>query len=245
MGANNFVRLGLLVRAVIGAGAWHSPAFAEFRHGFCATGGAGRRLDLDALAALQGRERRLAEQMLLNALPDVSAIAGLGELAPRRALRRLTALFEQQCARAQAACVAGEAHWSGAVMIATAAALWRIAPQERFARAVAGRLRYARAASERMDAAAALAGMPTAEVDEALNEALDDRDALVRHHAARALLALHGVEVDARATHFMAYRVMACEAARRQEGLRDIATALAERPLRRMQPHQGLPGAPI
>jgi len=32
----------------------------------------------------------------------------------------------------------------------------------------------------------------------------------------------------------MAYRVMACEAARRQDGLRDIATALAERPLRRM-----------
>ena len=231
MGANDFIRLGALVRALIGASARRSPAFEEFRHGFCAEGGEGRRLDLEALAALEGRERRLAEQMLLNALPDACAIAGLGELATRRALRRLTGLFEQQCARAQAAYVAGEP-WSGAVMIAAAAALWRSAPQERFARALIGRLRCALAASERMDAAAALARMPTAEVDEALNEALDDRDALVRHHAARALLAIHGVEVDPRGAHCMIYRVMASESARREEGLRDIAAALAERPLR-------------
>jgi len=245
MGANDFARLGAFVRALFGASRRRSPAFEEFRHGFCAESGSGRRLDFEALAALQGRERRLAEQMLLNALPNLCAISGLGELATPRAKRRLTALFERECVLAQAACVAGEAHWSGATMIASAAALWRIAPEDRFARAVAGRLRFARAAGERMDAAVALARMPTAEVDQALNEALDDRDALVRHHAARSLLAIHGVEVDARATHCMIYRVMASEAARREEGLRNIATALAERPLRGVWPDQDSPGALI
>jgi hypothetical protein len=245
MGANDFLRLGGLVRALIGASVRRSPAFEAFRHGFCTEGGAGRRLDLEALASLGGGERRAAERMLLNALPDASAVAGLGELATRRAARRLTSLFEQECARAQAACIGGDAHWSGALMIATAAALWRIAPQDRFARALIGRLRYARAASERMDAGLALARMPTAEVDEALNEALDDRDALVRHHAARSLLAIHGVEVDVRATHCMIYRVMAGEAARREEGRRDIASALAQRPLLSVWPHQEQPGALI
>jgi hypothetical protein len=245
MGANDLFRLAAFVRALFGASGRRSAAFEEFRHGFCVENRLGRRLDLEALASLQGRERRLAEQMLLNALPDACAIAGLGELATPRARRRLTALFERECVRAQAACVAGEAHWSGVAMIASAAALWRIAPQDRFARAVAGRLRYARSASERMDAAVALARMPTAEVDGALNEALDDRDALVRHHAARSLLAIHGVEVDARAAHCMIYRVMASEAARREEGLRNIATALAEHPLRGLWPDQDSPGALI
>lgn len=245
MAANDFIKLGAFVRALFGASGRRSPAFEEFRRAFCAMSGAGGRLDLEALGAFQGRERRLAEQMLLSALPDLSAIAALGELASPRARRRLTALFERECVRAQAACVVGDAHWSGAAMIASAAALWRIDPQERFPRAAVGRLRFARAASERMDAAIALARMPTAEVDEALNEALDDRDALVRHHAARSLLAIHGVEVDPRATHCMIYRVMASEAGRREEGLRDLATALAERPLRGAWRDQDSPGALI
>ncbi len=214
MGAKDFFSLGALVNALIGACVRRSPAFEAFHRSFRAESGSERRLDLDALAALDGRERRLAERILLNALPDACAIAGLGELATRRALRRLTGLFEQECARAQAASVVGEAQESGAVMIATAAALWRIAPQDRLPRALIARLRCARAASERRDAAVALARMPTAEVDEALNDALDDRDALVRHHAARSLLAIHGVEVDAHGAHCMIYRAMASERAR-------------------------------
>jgi hypothetical protein len=245
MGESGFIRLGALVRAMIGASVRRSRAFEAFHHGFCAESGAGRRLDLEALAALEGRERRLAERVLLNALPDVCAIAGLGELATRRAQRRLTRLFEQECARAEAASVAGEAQGGGAVMIAAAAALWRIAPQDRFAHALIGRLRGARAANERMDAAAALARMPTAEVDEALNDALDDRDALVRHHAARSLLAIHGVEVDPRGAHCMIYRVTASQSARREDGLTGVATTLAERPLRGVWPNQEPPGALI
>ena len=237
MGAKNVVGL---VRALWGAR--RSAAFEAFRRRL--DDGAGRRLDLAALATLQGRERRRAEQMLLDALPDPCAIEALGELATARARRRLSALFEQQCARAQAASVAGETHWNGAALIASAAALWRLAPQDRFVRVIIGRLRHARAASERMDAAAALARMPNREADQALNEALDDRDALVRHHVARALLVLHGVEIDAHAAHCLIYAVMAGEAARREEGLRDIARALAQRPLRAGR-DQRAPGALI
>jgi hypothetical protein len=164
--------------------------------------------DLAALAALEGRERRLAEQ-------------------------RLSRRFERECAKAQAAYAAGDENWRGDLLIATAAALWRVAPQERCARVLIGRLRFARARAERMDAAAALAEMPTAEVARALNEALDDRDALVRHHAARALLAIHGVEIDPRAGQSMVHRVMAGEAERRETGRRNIAAAVARNPLPR------------
>jgi len=82
-----------------------------------------------------------------------------------------------------------------------------------------------------MDAALALADLPTPEADRALTQALDDRDALVRHCAARALLAIHGVTVDARATHCMVYRIMASETGRREAGRSEIAAALRGRPL--------------
>ena len=83
-----------------------------------------------------------------------------------------------------------------------------------------------------MDAAAALARMPGAEVEAALNAALDDRDALVRHHAARSLLAIHGVEVDARAAHQMVYCLMGAQPRRDPDfvaTLRDDARIEAQR----------------
>lgn len=234
MRPNNFVRLGARVRALFGAHARRSAAFEEFSYSLCADRASPRGgLDLVALAALQGRERLLAERMLLNAAPEARAIVGLGALATPRAARRLAELFEQERVRAQAALIDDDANWSGALMIATAAALWRIEPREGYARAVIGRLRCARSSGERMDAAVALASMPASEVAEALHEALEDRDALVRHHAARALLKIHGVEVDPRATHCMIYSVMASEAGRREDGRRDIAAALVDRPLMR------------
>jgi len=128
--------------------------------------------------------------MLIEALPDRRAIVGLGALRSRRAERRLTAIFELECAAAQAARIAGDKDWRATLLISTAQALWRLEPRQRYARALIGTLRCAPKWAERMDAAAALAEMPTLEVEEALAEALDDRDALVRHHAARALLAI-------------------------------------------------------
>ncbi len=232
MGANSFGRLGVGIAALFGGRARRSPEFEDFRLSFLGGHAACHdSLDFEALAALGGRERRVAERMLLNALPEARAIAGLGALATGRARRRLAALFEQEIARSRMARLADET-WSGAVLIETAAALWRIAPHYRYARAVIGRLRDAATWRERTDAAIALARMPTAEVDRALGEALDDDDALVRHYAARAVLEVHGVRVDARAAHSMVYSVMASQAERRATGRHDIAAAIYDLPLR-------------
>ena len=130
--------------------------------------------------------------MLINALPDASAIIGLGALRSPRAARRPAAIFELECAQARAARIAGDVNWRCYTLIWTAQALWRIEPQPHLSCEIIGALRHAVMWTERMDAAAALAEMPSAEVEDALTEALDDCDALVRHHAARALLAIMG-----------------------------------------------------
>ncbi len=198
-------RLGELIKALLGGREERTPAFRQFWFSFYEERDYPRhRLDVAALVSLQGRERDLAERMLIDALPDLRAVVGLGDLVSTKAYNRLSALFETECQAARA----GGLEWPGARLIATADALWRIEPCPRYARALIGRLRYAAAWSERMDAAAALARMPGAEVEAALNAALDDRDALVRHHAARSLLAIHGVELDARAAHQMVYCLM-------------------------------------
>lgn len=229
-------RLGQLIKALLGGREARSPAFRKFWLSFYAEGDYPRhRLDIDALVALQGAERELAERMLIDALPDVRAVVGLGALASVKAYKRLAAMFEAECAAAQAARISGAFDWRGARLIATAEALWRIEPCPRYSRALIGRLKFAQSGSERMDAAAALAQMPGADVEAALNDALDDRDALVRHHAARSLLAIHGVEVDARAAHQMVYCVMGAE----RRGGRDFVAVLREDPLddaRRMRP---------
>ncbi len=232
MRANTLGKFGTRVAALFGAGGDRSLEFEDFRRSFfgAATESCDG-LDFAALAALRGREQRTAEAMLLNALPETRAIAGLGALASRRARRRLAALFEQESAGACAARLSGDETWSGAALIAAAAALWRIAPHYRYARAAMGRLRDAASPAERTDAAIALGRMPTDEVDRALERALDDDDALVRHYAARALLELHGVAVNARAAHGMIYRVMASHAERRAAGRRDLAAAIFDLPL--------------
>jgi hypothetical protein len=184
-----------------------SPSYETFRayvEGDRAeVGGCG----LDALARLGPRERRRAERLLMRAPPDARVVEALGVLASARAARRLRALFRRE--RAQ----------GGPVMIAAAAALWRQGPREEYVCAVIGRLRGAAARAERMDAAAALGVMACAEAQEALTAALEDRDALVRHFAARALLELHGVAVDSRAIHEIVYRGEAGgETGRREAG---------------------------
>jgi hypothetical protein len=69
----------------------------------------------------------------------------------------------------------------------------------------------------------------------ALIKALDDPAALVRHHAARALLAIHSLPDEADVTkhgpEHMMFRVMSSDAARREGGKRDILAAIAARPL--------------
>jgi len=203
-----------------------SEDFEAFRFSFLDDRNSARDgLDTASLLKLQNREHDLAERMLIEALPDTRAVIGLGVLGSRRAEPLLLQMFELECAAAQADHVSGDRQWRAHALIPIAQALWRIAPQPRYARAIAGTLRCAPSWTERMDAGLALAEMPLPEVEDALVEALDDRDALVRHHAARALLMIHGLDFDARAINHMVYRVMAEDPERREGGRRDVIAA--------------------
>jgi HEAT repeat protein len=203
-----------------------SDAFEAFRFSFLDDPNPGRGgLDTASLLKLENREHHLAERMLIEALPDMRAVVGLGMLRSRRAEPRLIQMFQFECAAAQAAYAAGASQWRAHALIPIAQALWRIAPQACYARVIAGTLRCAARWTERMDAGMALAEMPLPEVEDALIEALEDRDALVRHHAARSLLAIHGLDFDARAINHMVYRVMAEDPERREAGRRDVIAA--------------------
>jgi HEAT repeat protein len=69
----------------------------------------------------------------------------------------------------------------------------------------------------------------------ALIAALDDPESLVRHHAARGLLAIHGLadEADGRkhGPEHMMFRVMSDDPARREDSKRDILAAIVGRPI--------------
>ena len=202
MRGSAFFRLAEFVRNRGSRAAGRSPAFVAFRRQFFEDADVRRDgFDLEPLRALEGGERRLAERMLIAALPDSRALLGLSALASPRAIRRLRAIF------------AGAGR-DGGLLIAAAAACYACDPNPRYALAVAERLRTAPAASERRDAAAALAQMPVAEVEDALDGALDDLDPMVRHHAARALLTLYGAPVDATGMRALAQRIVAREPAR-------------------------------
>jgi HEAT repeat protein len=63
----------------------------------------------------------------------------------------------------------------------------------------------------------------------ALAKALDDPEALVRYHAARALPAIHGFSRLPSDPRHMVYRVMSGDAGRREGGKQDIRVAIAGR----------------
>jgi HEAT repeat protein len=85
---------------------------------------------------------------------------------------------------------------------------------------------------QRLTAAAALCDMYDPAAVRALVTALDDPEALVRHHAARGLLALHGLPDMSEETEHMIYRVMSNDDGRREGGKRDVLSAIAGRSLR-------------
>ena len=53
----------------------------------------------------------------------------------------------------------------------------------------------------------------------------------MRHHAARGLLALHGLPDHSQDPQHMMYRVMSDDAERYESGKRDILAAIAGRPI--------------
>ena len=213
-----------------------SPAFERFRWSFFEDKDSPRNgLDSAALRQLEGDERRRAEDMLIRFLPDDRAIIGLGELRSRRAEGELLKLF---FAERRARTVAKLIRYRDLLpyrLVELAKALWQIRPDQRWLAAAADILASGDHEHYREEAAMALSVFRDPAAVRALVTALDDPASLVRHHAARSLLTIHGLFdvadlMNARPEQPM-FRVMSDEPARRESGKRDILAAIATRPI--------------
>lgn len=203
-----------------------SDAFKRFRFSFFEDpNSAHDGLDTEALAELKAEERSQAEDMLIRYLPDTRGVIGLGVLRSRRAELQLLRLFNAE---------RQDDPTSGAV-VELAKALWQIRPDPRWLAAATRVLAAAEYDMQRMNAAIALSVFRDIEAVGPLVTALDDPSDLVRHHAARALLLIHGLSGQANVTtnseKHMMYRVMSDDAAERESGKRDILAAIAGRPI--------------
>jgi hypothetical protein len=209
-----------------------SAAFERFRFGFFEDPDSARQgLDTEALAGLVGEERERAEAMLIAFLPDSRAIVGLGVLCSRKAEPNLVALFEAERLAQRGSKPRPDASWSPYRLLHLATALWRIRPDARWPAAAVEVLGSAKEPFERREAAEALYDVRDPATVRALVEALDDPEPLVRYHAARGLLAIHGLSAESNDPQHMLYRLMADETSRRQGGKRDVLAALAAAPL--------------
>jgi HEAT repeat protein len=188
-------------------------------------------LDTDALATLTGDERARAEHMLIDYLPDTRGVVGLGVLRSRRAEPKLVQMFEAELQGRKVSDLAAKGLLSPYVVVALAKALWLIRPDPRWSAALIDALAFNREPLQRMDAAIALHEVRSPAAVHALIQALDDDKSLVRHHAARGLLAFHGLPSESNETEHMMCRVMSDDPARREGGKRDILAAIAGRPL--------------
>ena len=209
-----------------------SAAFERFRFSFFEDGDSARQgLDLAALAALEGAERKRAEDMLIAYLPDDRGIIGLGALRSRRAEPELLRMFVAERQAQHESVLLPDVFWTPFTLIELAKALWRIEPDPRFPLGMIDVLASAGDSIARDSAAQALYDVRDQAVADALIKALDDPEPLVRHHSARGLLAIYGLPADSKDLDHMTYRVMAKDSARREGGKRDILAAIAGRPM--------------
>jgi HEAT repeat protein len=116
-------------------------------------------------------------------------------------------------------------------LVYLAKALWRIRRDRRWLAAIVDVLARGDLWTQRMTAALALLDVDDASAVPPLFKAIDDPHALVRHHAARALLAIHGLPADANDPEHMTYRLMSDDPVRRESGKRSVLAAIAARPI--------------
>jgi hypothetical protein len=207
-----------------------SAAFERFRFSFFEdTDSARHGLDTVALARLEGEERARADDMLIGYLPDARGIIGLGVLRSRRAEPALLQLFEDEEREQRQSLRVSDSGWRPYLLIYLAKALWQIRPDPRWPTALTGVLAAAGDEMVRQEAAWTLSDVHDTAVVRPLANALDDPDDLVRHHAARSLLAIHGLSVASYDPQHMMYRVMSKDATRREGGKRDVLRAIAGR----------------
>jgi hypothetical protein len=167
--------------------------------------------------------------MLIDYLPDTRGVIGLGVLRSQRAEPLLVRIFEAELGGRKVSDLAARGLLPPYALVALAKALWRIRPDPRWSAALIDALAFNSEPLQRMDAAIALREVRNSDAVQALMEALDDDESLVRHHAARGLLAIHGLPAESNETEHMMYRVMSDDLARREGGKRDILAAIAGR----------------
>src|SRR4051812_21041532 len=187
-------------------------AFDRFRFSFFEDADSARQgLDVVALASLVGDERERAEQELIGFLPDARAIIGLGVLRSTGAAPPLLRLFEGERSARGVSGLPPEAPSSRSKLLPLAKALWQIRPDPRWPAAIIDVLDSAQEPMERQEAAEALYDVRDPATDRALAKALDDPEPLVRYHAGRGLLAVHGLPAESRDPEHMLFQLMANE----------------------------------
>ena len=217
-----------------------SAEFEDFRFSFLEDENSARLgLATAALAQLQGEEAARAEEILIGLLPDARAVIGLGILRSRRAEPELTRMFEaEQRALREAKTqdknnqdkTAGDEPWPTDQLVYLAKSLWRIRPDRRWLDAILGIL-AAGGDWQRQMAVEELRGVSDPVAVSALIKALDDTEPLVRHHAARGLLEMHGLSTETLDPAHMMFRVMSDDTARREGGKQDILAVIDGRPI--------------
>jgi len=212
-----------------------SAAFERFRFSFFEDEMSARDgLASSALAQLEGEEISRAEGMLIAFLPDTRGVIGLGILRSRRAEPELTRMFEAgQRAQREAETqdkTAGDEPWPTDQLVYLAKSLWRIRPDRRWLDAILGILASG-GEWQRQMAVEELRDVRDPVAEAALIEALDDTEPLVRHHAARGLLEMHGLPTETRDPAHMMYLIMSKDPARREGGKQAILAAIDGRPI--------------
>jgi hypothetical protein len=205
-------------------------AFERFRFSFFEDQDSARQgLDLAALGELNGEERARAEALLMAYLPDTRGVIGLGVLRSARARPALLTLFEAE----QRAQLADGGDWYPFGLIDLGRALWQIDRDPRWPAAIIAVLTWAADPIQRETAVEALCDVDDPATIRALRGALDDSEPLVRYHAGRGLLIIHGVisagSLPPTDTGHMLYLIMASDPARREGGRQDILAAIASR----------------
>lgn len=133
-------------------------------------------LNIRVLTALQGDELAKAEALLLKALPDARAITGLGAIRSQKAAEPIRKLIRDPRVSTEAA-----------------VALFLIARDTSGADSLINTLKDQRNNwSNRMAAAIALRHFKLEKVANALLDALNDPEKLVRYHVSTSLLTLYG-----------------------------------------------------
>jgi hypothetical protein len=179
-------------------------------------------LDIEALRLLEGEERTRAEEMLLGYLPDIRGAIGLGELRTARAEPALTGILE-----------AMEELDSKSTIIYLAKALWQIRPDPSWLDAMLQVLTFSRSWQERVHAAVGLKVFRDPAAVSALTNALDDPDHLVRYHATRSLLAIHGLDnyPACSSPHNLDVRVMSKDPVVHEGAKKEILASISGRPM--------------